>query len=308
MKTDTSSSERHPIAQAFRRPDAAPPLQTTRVLRKASLVVTEIHSECRDRLVTGTLPQDDAYIVTMHLRQRPKGGMAAEGRWVQPSNFHPGHAGIVDLRMKLVSEYVGPFHYLSFYLTREALDAFADDGGPSRVGDLRHRPGVGFADPVVRHLLLALRPTLAASPEETNVLFADHVAMAFATHMARNYGEGRPPRPLPSGGLAPWQERRAKEMLDACLDGSVSLAELAAACQLSVRHFARAFRQSTGQPPHRWLMDRRLERAEGLLEFSRVPLGEIATSCGFASPSHFARVFRQATGTTPGAWRRGRQQ
>jgi AraC family transcriptional regulator len=308
MKTDTASSERHPIAQAFRRADAPPPLQTTRVLRRASLVVTEIQSECRDRLVTGTLPQDDAYIVTMHLRRRPKGGMAAEGRWLQTSNFHPGHAGIIDLRMKLVSEYTGPFHYLSFYLTRETLDAFADDGGPSRVGDLRHRPGVGFADPVVRHLLLALRPTLAASPEEMNTVFADHVAMAFATHMARTYGEARPLRPLPRGGLAPWQERRAKEILDARLDGSVSLAELAGACQLSVRHFARAFRQSTGQPPHRWLMERRVERAEGLLEFSHLPMGEIATSCGFASPSHFARAFRQATGTSPGAWRRGRQQ
>jgi AraC family transcriptional regulator len=308
MKTDTSSSERHPLAQAFRRVDAAPPQQTTRVLRKARLVVSEIQSECQDRLVTGTLPQDDAYIVTMHLRRRPKGGMAAEGRWLQPSNFYPGHAGIVDLRMKLVSEYVGPFHYLSFYLTREALETFAGDGGPSRVGDLRHQPGVGFADPVVRHLLLSLRPTLAASPDEANGLFADHVAMAFATHMARTYGEGRPPRALPRGGLAPWQERRAKEIIDARLDGSASLAELAAACELSVRHFARAFRQSTGQPPHRWLMERRLERAEGLLEFSRMPLGEIATSCGFASPSHFSRVFRRSTGVTPGAWRRGRHQ
>jgi AraC family transcriptional regulator len=55
-------------------------------------------------------------------------------------------------------------------------------------------------------------------------------------------------------------------------------------------------------------MERRLERAEGLLEFSRLPLGEIAKSCGFASPSHFARVFRRATGMTPGAWRRVRRQ
>ena len=167
---------------------------------------------------------------------------------------------------------------------------------------------MGVADPVVRHLLLSLRPTLAANPEETSGLFADHVAMAFAAHMARTYGEGRAPPPLPRGGLAPWQERRAKEMLDARLDGSVSLAELAGACQLSVRHFARAFRQSTGQPPHRWMMERRLERAEGLLEFSSLPLGEIAASCGFASPSHFARVFRRATGMPPGEWRRGRRQ
>ena len=97
-------------------------------------------------------------------------------------------------------------------------------------------------------------------------------------------------------------------MLDARLDGSVSLAELACACQLSVRHFARAFRRSTGQPPHRWLVERRSSVPEGLLEFSRLPMGEVAASCGFASPSHFARVFRLATGMTPGAWRRGHQQ
>jgi AraC family transcriptional regulator len=167
---------------------------------------------------------------------------------------------------------------------------------------------VGFADAVVRHLLLSLRPMLAARPEETSALFADHVAMAFATHMAQTYGEGRPAGPLPRGGLAPWQERRAKEILDARLDGSVPLTELAGACRLSIRHFARAFRQSTGQPPHRWLMERRVERAEGLLELSRLPMGEIATSCGFASASHFARMFRRATGMTPGAWRRARRR
>jgi AraC-like DNA-binding protein len=234
--------------------------------------------------------------------------MVAEGKRIQPENFSAGNAGIVDLRMQLVSEYAGPFHYLSFYLTRRSLDAFAEDAGCPRVGDLRHRPGVGFADPVVRHLLLSLRPALAENPVPLTAVFADHVAMALVSHMASTYGGAQPPRRLPQGALSPWQERRAKEMLDAGLDGSVTLAELASACKLSVRHFARAFRRSTGQSPHRWLIERRVDRAMGLLELSSLPLREIAATSGFSSQSHFTRVFRQATGTSPGAWRRARHR
>jgi AraC-like DNA-binding protein len=232
--------------------------------------------------------------------------MAAEGRWIDPENFHAGNAGIVDLRMKLTSDYAGPFHYLTFYLTRAALDGLAEDAGSRRIEDLRHRPGVGFSDPVLRHLLLSLRPALAAGPMETSALYADHVARAFVTHLATAYGEMRLPRAL-RGGLAPWQERRAKEILDARLDGGVSLATLAGACDLSVRHFSRAFRQSTGQSPHRWLLERRLDRARGLLELSAQSLSEIAAACGFANQSHFTRTFTRAVALSPGAWRRLRR-
>jgi AraC family transcriptional regulator len=109
------------------------------------------------------------------------------------------------------------------------------------------------------------------------------------------------------GGLAPWQQRRARELIDARLDGGLPLAELAWACRLSVRHFARAFRQSTGQSPHRWLTARRLERARRLLEGSSRSLSEIAGACGFASQSHFTRVFTRRVGRSPGAWRRDRR-
>jgi hypothetical protein len=92
--------------------------------------------------------------------------------------------------MKLESEYAGPFHYISFYLTRDALDSVADDAGSPRIGDLCHRPGVGFSDPVARHLLLSLRPALAAGPTETSDLYADHVARAFVSHMASGLDDG----------------------------------------------------------------------------------------------------------------------
>jgi AraC family transcriptional regulator len=302
-KTPTAGAA-HPLSEAFRRPDVPQP--ATRILRKSALLVSEFMSDEPKLVLSATLPRDEAYVVTLHLLRRPRGAMAAEGRWIEPENFHPGNAGIVDLRMRLTSEYAGPFHYLTFYLPRAALDAVSEEAGSRRIEELRHQPGVGFSDPVVRHLLLSLRPALAAGPEETSALYADHVVRAFVTHMATAYGELRLPQP-PRGGLAPWQERRAKELLDSRLDGAISLADLASTCELSVRHFARAFRQSTGQSPHRWLLERRVDRAKGLLELSAQSLGEIAAACGFANQSHFTRTFTRAMGISPGAWRRLRR-
>jgi hypothetical protein len=82
-----------------------------------------------------------------------------------------------------------------------------------------------------------MRPALAARPEETAALFVDHLALALATHVAHVYGGMRLSPPVPHGGLAGWQERRAKELLNANLNGGVALSDLARACDLSIRHF-----------------------------------------------------------------------
>jgi len=124
--------------------------------------------------------------------------------------------------------------------------------------------------------------------------------------MATACGELRLTAPI-RGGLAPRQRRRAEELLDADLDGGVSIMDLASTCRLSVRHFARAFRESTGLPPHRWLMQQRLFKAKGLLLLSARSLDEVATACRFASQSHFTRVFTRSIGMSPGARQRMRR-
>ncbi|MGH6690228.1 MAG: helix-turn-helix domain-containing protein [Gammaproteobacteria bacterium] len=130
--------------------------------------------------------------------------------------------------------------------------------------------------------------------------------MAIATHVANVRGHIPLRCGASRGGLAPWQERRAKELLIANLTGRVCLSDLACACDLSIRHFTRAFRQSTGMAPHRWLVQQRLDRAEGLLASSSRSLAQIAKDCGFADQSHFTRVFQRTFGLTPGLWRRTR--
>ena len=114
---------------------------------------------------------------------------------------------------------------------------------------------------------------------------------------------GIDPRPV-RGGLAPWQMRRTAQVLNEGLGSKVTLAHVAAGCGLSVAHFARAFKQTTGRTPHRWLVEQRVEHAKRLLVTSALALAEIAAICGFADQSHFTRVFLQLVGSGPGAWRR----
>ena len=106
------------------------------------------------------------------------------------------------------------------------------------------------------------------------------------------------------GGLAPWQLRRAEALMSENLGAQVPLGKVAEECGLSVRHLARAFRQSTGVPPHRWLLDRRVERAKELLPNSKLSLSDVALACGFGDQSHFTRTFTAAVRLSPGVWRR----
>jgi hypothetical protein len=76
-------------------------------------------------------------------------------------------------------------------LKRALLDAVADDAGAQRVGDLRYKLGVSLRDPIVHQWLSSLRPALTVGSSEISGVYADHVALAFASHMARAYGDMR---------------------------------------------------------------------------------------------------------------------
>jgi len=115
--------------------------------------------------------------------------------------------------------------------------------------------------------------------------------------------DGRPPS-VAQGGLAGWQLRRITAFMNEHAHQDLALEELAALAGLSAKHFARAFRQSTGVPPHRWLIERRIERAKKLLITGDLGLAEIAVACGFADQSHFTAAFRRGMGVTPGAFRK----
>jgi AraC-like DNA-binding protein len=279
------------------------PVMMTRVLRKAPVVVTEVSSGNPRTGPSDSIDREDAYLCGLQLRDYPDHQMWVDGKSLPTCDLHTGEMLLYDLRSNPVVLIDKPFHSIHFYLPRLVFDVIADDSGASRVGELHYPSGVGITDRTVNLLGQSILGAFE-NPERASRLFVDHVTLALATHIAQAYGSMRPRTRPVTGGLAPWQARRAKEILSANLDGSLSLADVASECGLSVSHFARAFRVTVGVAPHRWLLGRRLERARTLLAHEQMSLLDVALASGFADQSHFTRIFSREMGTSPGAWRR----
>ena len=107
-------------------------------------------------------------------------------------------------------------------------------------------------------------------------------------------------------GLAPWQVRRVLAHIETNLGTPIRNKELAAVARLSAFHFNVAFRNSVGESPHRHIIRRRIERAQGMMLATERPLSEIAVECGMADQAHLTRLFRKIVGESPAAWRRAR--
>jgi AraC family transcriptional regulator len=89
-----------------------------------------------------------------------------------------------------------------------------------------------------------------------------------------------------------------------CLALPLPTSTLAAIARLSEFHFARAFKQSFGMPPHRYLIERRLDVAAELIRTTERRMSQIATDVGFFDQSHFTRLFVRKMGETPCKYRR----
>jgi AraC-like DNA-binding protein len=164
------------------------------------------------------------------------------------------------------------------------------------------RSAVAIDRPLCHELLKALAEEVTA-PGQRGRLYAETLVLATLFDVMRH--SGALPRIVPvKGGLAPWQLRRIQAMINDRPEKDISLAELASAANLSKAHFARAFHQSTGMPPHKYQLNVRIEHAKRLLRRGDMSLTEIGTACGFGSQCQFIRAFNRVIGVAPGVWRR----
>ena len=145
-------------------------------------------------------------------------------------------------------------------------------------------------------------------PTRLTRCLSNHVLLAVGAHIAQTYGGMRPASRLARGGLAPWQERRAREILRANIKRGVALKEVARECGITVGHFSRAFRRTLGVAPYKWLIEQRVELSKEKLRDDGLSLSDVAAECGFSDQSHLTRVFRRAVGVSPGAWRRAHKR
>jgi len=107
------------------------------------------------------------------------------------------------------------------------------------------------------------------------------------------------------GGRGDEVVRLAKVALEQHLEGTASIAQLAASLHVSEEHLRRLFRQHTGMSPYQYYLELKIHRARQLLQETELPIKTIAHTLGFESPFHFAKAFKQRTGVSPAQWRRG---
>lgn len=279
------------------------PAIISRVLKTNEIAITEVGSNNPIARPTERFARQDAYLVGVQLHAFPQHEYWEDGRRAPVTDLPAGSTTFYDLQRDPVAMIDKPYHAIFFYIPRSTFNAIADDANATRISELNYKPGAGVEDRTTLCLGQSMLTALD-QPERASRLFVDHVSLAFAAHVAQRYGNLRPAGKIPIGGMAPWQVRRAQEVLSAHLDGQLALKQVAAECGLSVSHFSRAFRASVGLAPHRWLIKRRIEVAKSLLPDGRLSLAHVAVASGFADQSHFTRVFATMCGVSPGRWRR----
>jgi AraC family transcriptional regulator len=244
-----------------------------------------------------------ALLVSVFLRpvEAPGYQLWVDGTVVPTASIPAFRANVIDLDAEPAMWGACGIDYIHFHVRRSAIDDTAGYLGYERIGALRL--SVAEDDLVLAQIAKTMLPLLGTSPGPQS-LALDQLELILGAHLIQRYGAMRPKRAVADSGLAGWQQRRAMELMRANLDGSVRLADLASACDLSVSHFARSFKASFGVTCHRWLTERRIERAQALLAVRDTPLADIAGQCGFGDQAAFTRTFHRFVGLTPGRWRR----
>lgn len=169
---------------------------------------------------------------------------------------------------------------------------------PDLLQQFQADPQLTFPDP----LLSQLMRTLAEEIRDGDVdrLLADSLIAALVMRVGQRFGTAAPAR---SPDLPRPRLRRVLDYIEAHLEQDLTLAELAGVACLSPSHFSRAFKLALGTGPHRYTVQRRVERAKELLRHTGNGLAGIAAATGFADQSHFTAAFRREVGVTPGRFR-----
>ncbi|GAB4460603.1 MAG: hypothetical protein OHK0029_24880 [Armatimonadaceae bacterium] len=163
------------------------------------------------------------------------------------------------------------------------------------------RGGYGIEDTQLAYLQWALLEE-AANGGKTGAPFAQALIQAFCMALGKRHGTAAPELPA-RGGIAPDELQRLMRWIEAHLGDEVTVEDLASEVSLSVAHFSREFKRSTGETPWGYVVGRRLERARSQL-LAGYAASQVAVDCGFSDQAHLSRLFKQHYGTTPGAFRR----
>ncbi len=164
-------------------------------------------------------------------------------------------------------------------------------------------PQFSITDPIILHIALALQADIITG-SNTGQLFGESAATMLATHLVKAYATEKPIIKPYQDGLAKNKLHIVIDYIDNHLEQDIKLSDLAKLIEVNQYYFCTLFKQSTGLPPHKYLIQQRIKRAKILLQDTKLSIAEIALRCGFTDQSHLNKHFKQLEGITPSLMRR----
>ncbi len=193
-----------------------------------------------------------------------------------------------------------PSEYMNLALAPTLLQRIAIEHGLSSATAVEHR--VIFQDPTILHVAQLLKAEVLNGGLAGN-LYVESLRNLLAVHLLRNHTVGMVQPKTEVVYLEGLKLKQLKDYIEEHLVEDLAIATLAALIPMSQFHFARAFKAAIGEPPHRYIMQRRIDRAKMLLSVTRLSVAEVSYQTGFANQSHFTAQFRKAIGMTPKQFR-----
>ena len=210
----------------------------------------------------------------------------------------PGSFVLLLPGMRARVRHDAPLEMLSLTFAHDALAGRADPRAYAAavIGDLPRTT----VDPGLRALAAEARRALVQESSR-DLRYLAALGTAMLERALQVIGRGAPARDRVA--MSPFKLRRVMDHIESKLDSKITVRELAAVAGLSTAHFARAFRQATGEAPHHFILTRRIARVRALLRDPGLSLATVSLRAGFSSHAHMTSAFRRLTGLAPAAYR-----
>jgi AraC-like DNA-binding protein len=166
-------------------------------------------------------------------------------------------------------------------------------------------PEIGVSDQAVRQAMMAIQQEIEDPGLHSALNIETFLMLALDRLLKHRSNRGiQTERAYVKGGLPNWRLRLSLQMMEGNVGRMPHLSEIAHTVNLHEASFCRAFKQSTGLSPHRYLLLSRVNRAKELMKDPNRTLTDIALDCGFSSSSQFSVAFKRIVGESPGRYRR----
>lgn len=245
------------------------------------------------------------YLISIHLGQQPVTMQQCwqDGLSAQQSQIY-GDVSIYPTARSLQEAWDVGCEFLEIYLKPTLFVQAAYESVDLEGLEIVPQPSI--RDPLIQQIGLSLKAELESTVGDSSEmngmgsrLLAESASTLLAVHLIKQYSAQKPVFREYTGGLPKHKLQVAIDYIQAHLSEDISLETLAQEVGMSMHHFARLFKQSSGYSPYQYVIKCRIEQAKMLLLQRQLSIADVALAVGFGSQSHLTQYFKRFVGITP---------